>query len=639
MKNIILKQEFSFKCYMPLLFILCLILFPTCDNPENDTQPDTETQVEFTNLESFKVVLYSDSLRNNIFVEIAANSKETVSASPNNLGIVYYPTYYIDVPDIPYTSIPYNGEPIITVIEANKINKVYILQLENIVINKVYLKIINDSIHSLSLQQGGNEKVPLGGRPSIIASGQNAAYEISTGTSSSYTVMRNTLTPIDFPAGFTEFEKGNVYIFTYDGTNLMLTKTWPIPSPSWPTAPRNIHAESLSTSSVQLSWDAIHDATSYRVYRAFGSATASYSQIAVTNTPFYTNTGLLSDQLYYYKISAVKNSTEGERSNAVFVITINWANEANGTVTVINNTSKNLIIFQGHTPTAYNIIGGVRGLSTKTFNISDGVNNFQSGGYLILQGFTDYEYETNKNDLSKAKTKYLAMATYGQDKKSKVEINSYNIGTYAYRVSNLSSMAMELRKNGLSGEKIAYIPASAIRYMIYADSPDIFTVYSVFIVYSPSTAQLTILNSDEIVLPTVAPKPVTGNEIPEYNFNPLGVGTISSPVAYLSVSNNITNQSGQLRLAETILKSQNGYDTIDYGETLTFEIPSTDDGLVFNINLAYHDQTLQIPVTINGDMPELRNGYDYRISVSGSGPIGYTAVFAELGKRDLDSLY
>ena len=51
------------------LFILCLIIFSACENPENDpAQSDMEKQVEFTNLAQFKVILYSDSSRHNIFV-------------------------------------------------------------------------------------------------------------------------------------------------------------------------------------------------------------------------------------------------------------------------------------------------------------------------------------------------------------------------------------------------------------------------------------------------------------------------------------------------------------------------------------------------------------------------------------------
>ena len=295
-----------------ILIPVIIFIVISCDNHVNNT---AETQVEFTNLEQFKVVLYSDSSRHNIFAEIDADSTKTVPAVPNTSGITYYPTYYIDVPDIPEASIPYNEQAIIGVIEANKTNKVFIPQLENIVINTAYLKIINDSIYSLLLQQGGNEKPPLGGKPSIIAPQGNAAYEVNPGASTSYKVMRNTTIPVGFPADFTEFEKGKVYIFTYNA-NLVLTRIWPIPSPVWPAAPVNVQAELISTGSVRLSWDAIYDAESYQVYRALNSATLLYYRIAATNTPSYTNTGLSND-FYYYKVSAIKDSKEGEQSKAI----------------------------------------------------------------------------------------------------------------------------------------------------------------------------------------------------------------------------------------------------------------------------------------------------------------------------------
>jgi len=312
------KPQFVYRFFAVVVFMLCLGLYSTCKSPGNDTtQSDTETQLELNNLEQFKVILYSDSSRHSIFAEIAANDKITVSAVPNNSGVTYYPTYYIDVPEIPDTNIPYNGQAIVTVIEANKINKVFIPKLENIAINTAYLKIINDSIYSLSLQQGGNEKAPLGGRPSIIASGQNAAYEINPGASSIYSVMRNTTTPVDFPVSFAEFEKGKVYIFTYSGTGLVRTATWPVPSPVWPTAPKNVQAEVLSSASVRLTWDAVYDAASYRVYRAVGSETALYTRIADAYTLSCTNTGLSSNQMYFYKVAAIKDSKEGDLSEVV----------------------------------------------------------------------------------------------------------------------------------------------------------------------------------------------------------------------------------------------------------------------------------------------------------------------------------
>ena len=302
-----------------LMVSIIISTFSACENPTDDTtQSDAspKTQIEFKNFEQHPVIIYSDPAQQVIFAEVAANGTTKVAATPAPAGIAFYPTFRINLPGIEGMSTPYDGPPIITLIEENKTTLVPIPKLESISINKTFLSLTNNSNFSLSLREGSLEKAPLGGKPGIVISGQSAAYEINQGPSSVYTAMRNTTTPIAFPASLAEFEQGKVYIFTYNGTDLVLTATWPIPSPLWPSAPENFQAELISTSSVRFSWNTVYDAESYQVYRAVGSATASYSRIATTNTPSYTNTGL-SNNLYHYKVSAIKGSKEGEQSKAV----------------------------------------------------------------------------------------------------------------------------------------------------------------------------------------------------------------------------------------------------------------------------------------------------------------------------------
>jgi fibronectin type 3 domain-containing protein len=167
----------------------------------------------------------------------------------------------------------------------------------------------------LSLRQNNTEKAPLGGKPTIITSGQNASYTVSSGAVSGYSIMVNTIIPIGFPEVLQEFENGKVYIVTYDGTNLALTATWPIPSPAWPIASKNVRAEEISSTSIRISWDSICDADSYRVYRAIDNSANQYSLIATVNTPYHIDNYLQSSRSYFYKVSAIKDSKEGEQSN------------------------------------------------------------------------------------------------------------------------------------------------------------------------------------------------------------------------------------------------------------------------------------------------------------------------------------
>ena len=325
---------------------------------------------------------------------------------------------------------------------------------------------------------------------------------------------------------------------------------------------------------------------------------------------------------------------------------INWDNEPNGTLTIINNVSKDMIIFVGQTPTANNILGGVRGLSTRTFDISDDVEDFNIGGYRILRGITKDEYQANKTNLSRAKIEYSAMATYGQGKKFRTEISPNYTGDYAYMVTNLGRIGMELRKDSPDGEKIGYLSSLASNMLLYADNTDGFAVFPVFVYYSRSTGTVTTLKpTSQFEAVTVSPRPATGNDIQAYTFpsnDPWDSikNSLSSPVAYVTVTNNVSNQSGRVTIAGTrFLKSQNGYDTIGSGETLTYEITSTDAGTEQNIILTFYSQALQIPVRDDEDIPTLKNGYDYTITVSGSGEqaSGYTVTFTEGEVRDLSS--
>ncbi|MDR2096032.1 MAG: hypothetical protein LBP76_11025, partial [Treponema sp.] len=115
---------------------------------------------------------------------------------------------------------------------------------------------------------------------------------------------------------------------------------------------------------------------------------------------------------------------------------INWDNESGGTLTVINNTAKDIVVFQGQTPSNSSILGGVKGLASKDFDISDDVTDFEPGGYMILRGVSLDEYNANKTNLSRAKIEYSAMATYGRNQKYRTEISPNYTGDYAFKVTN-----------------------------------------------------------------------------------------------------------------------------------------------------------------------------------------------------------
>ncbi len=328
---------------------------------------------------------------------------------------------------------------------------------------------------------------------------------------------------------------------------------------------------------------------------------------------------------------------------------ISWNNEASGTLTVLNNTNKDMILFQGQTPSASNILGGVRATSSRTFDISDDVDDFDVGGYMILRGISKDEYEQNQQDLSAAKIEYSAMATYGSGKKFRAEISPAYSGDYYYKLTNKGRIGMELRKNSPDGEKIGYLPALATNYAIYSNSSDDLTIYPVYVYYSKTTQTVTTVKSTKLVeTVSIGPRPVTDSSVqtrilpndPSITWAQIAKA-ITYPVAFVTVTNNVPNQSSRVQLASSYLKAQNGYDSLNSGEMATYEVASTDGGQSKSLVLTLYGGTVQIPVKQDGSSPVIKNGYDYTVTLEyvGNGaldePGSYTASIVEGAKRDI----
>ena len=234
------KQKCNLLRFAAVGIALCLSVFVACENDtdsngntENETGNETEsTKVRFNNLEQYKVTIYRDSLRQNVFAEVVAMGSTVVAATPSASGTVFYPTFNLELFDIQGIGVPYNAPGIVTTIAENSTTDVPIPKLESIDINSAFIKVINNSSSSLTLRQGGAEINLLGASYGIVAPNQSAVYEVAPGLVSGYSLMRNTVTPVDFPADITEFKRGIIYVFTYNGTNLSLTQIKSVPGTS-----------------------------------------------------------------------------------------------------------------------------------------------------------------------------------------------------------------------------------------------------------------------------------------------------------------------------------------------------------------------------------------------------------------------
>jgi hypothetical protein len=326
-----------------------------------------------------------------------------------------------------------------------------------------------------------------------------------------------------------------------------------------------------------------------------------------------------------------------------------WVSESNGTLEVISNSSKDMLIFQGQTLEVSKLMGGVRANTTRTFDVSDDVTDFAVGGYLILRGITLDEYNAHKTNLTLAKIEYSAMATYGQGKKYRTEISSSYMGDYGYKVGNSGSIGLELRKNSPDGEKIAYLPKLATNVMVYSATSNALAIFPVYVYFNKSTQQVTTVQpTSHFESVTATPRPIANaTSIQTYLFPNDPTVTwetikksLASPVAYLSVTNSVGNQGAYFTIAgSNALFAQNGYDAIGSGEQLTFEVESTVDGTSKNIVMTLYNGTIQVPVRFAEEtaFPTIKNGYDYTVTLSGSGNdvANYSAVITEVGQRDI----
>jgi hypothetical protein len=330
---------------------------------------------------------------------------------------------------------------------------------------------------------------------------------------------------------------------------------------------------------------------------------------------------------------------------------IKWDNEPSGTLTVLNNTSKDMVVFQGQTPSANSILGGVKAQTTKTFDISDDVDDFDVGGYIILRGMTLDEYTKNKSNLATAKVEYSAMATYGQGKKFRTEISPSYTGDYYFKVTNGGRIGIELRKDSPDGEKIGYLPALATNYALYSSTSNSMTVFPVYVFYSNVSKTVTTIKptsfADSV---SVGPRPVTDSSVSTVRFpNDASINwqqivdSITYPVAFITVTNNVGNQDAKFSAASKVYFAQNGYDSVNSGETLTFELKGTDEGQEININMQMYGGSMSVPVKQSGNTPTIKNGFNYTLTLNynGSGdltdPNSYTATITEGTKRNVTS--
>lgn len=331
---------------------------------------------------------------------------------------------------------------------------------------------------------------------------------------------------------------------------------------------------------------------------------------------------------------------------------IEYKSDANGTLTIRNNTPKDMVLFEGETPAKDTILGGVHAQSSRAFDVS-GKDDFSVGGWMIIKGMSANEWSVNKENLAKAKVEYSTMATYHAGEYYEAVINPSYTGDYCIKVSNNGKIGIELHKDSFNGEKIAYLSPYKSNQYIYFDDNKSIRLYPVYVYYSTRNHTVSTLSGDFFESRTVVPASATESYMQTYSFpadenttwNQI-LETISFPTAYITVSNSV-EEGAYFKNGSAQLVAQNGQDAVG-GVPVTFEVESTKVGEEKQIALALYNGKVSVPIlTADGKIPTIKNGYDYSVSLTKvvpgtsttvlSDPASYKATISAGTPRDIKS--
>jgi hypothetical protein len=361
----------------------------------------------------------------------------------------------------------------------------------------------------------------------------------------------------------------------------------------------------------------------------------------------YTDTGLQANKDYYYRVSAVNAIGESEKSASVTakpgnqqVVEVNFASEPDGTLTIINSTKYDMVLFHT-TPSLKSVIGGVYSYTEVVKDISKKVPDFNIGGPMVIRAMKKSEYDANIADLSKGRIEYSAFAAYGQGKQFRAILTSEWDGEYSYLVMNrLFNRGVELRKGSKNGEKIAYLSAAASPTPLYATSLSSITIYPVYVAYNTQSKSLVYYESNEWKdTQEVAPRL---NPTVPYQFPPIDIdansmfNTVNLPYATIVIQNNATRVANvNVGLSQQTAQSNNPQ--MEPGAKETFDIEGgagNGTQLALNFTLVTNQVTVNIRFAGSSELPRIKNGYIYNVTLNYTGtdimnPAHYSAVIEE----------
>jgi len=151
-------------------------------------------------------------------------------------------------------------------------------------------------------------------------------------------------------------------------------------------AVNNVQVSSATLTSINLSWDSVNGADKYNIYRSTNE-NGTYNKINVTDITLrsYSDKGLPSNTVYYYKVCAVAGSVEGMLSNTVLASTLIPAPD-NLRASGITDSSISLV---------WTALNGVAGYNIYRSNSEYGTYTKVNSGNINTAEYTDTGVSSN----------------------------------------------------------------------------------------------------------------------------------------------------------------------------------------------------------------------------------------------------
>jgi fibronectin type 3 domain-containing protein len=119
-----------------------------------------------------------------------------------------------------------------------------------------------------------------------------------------------------------------------------------------PSSPEGLTVTATTKNTISLTWNAVTGATSYRLYRDTSADGSFATEVYHGHADSYTDTGLASDTLYYYKVASENTGGTGPLSAAVSGRTLPFTPDAPGGLTVGTVTSTTVALSWNETAQA-----------------------------------------------------------------------------------------------------------------------------------------------------------------------------------------------------------------------------------------------------------------------------------------------